>query len=316
MPRRRTTSRTRHQHPRTHILSARVTSPRIRIVAAKRFLRNLIVITFCLGILGYIGLNIYSAFQKFVVHNPDYTITEIALKTNGGLDRDWLRSKLAIDSSTTLYSLNLTNSKATLQASPEIISAKLKRSLPNTLEVELVERTPIAWLSSASTNHFANDHENGLLLDENGNLFRCEGELARLAESLPVIHLPQHCKFLDDLPEFNAGHCLSHPTILAALRLSKQFQQIDEDAALPRLARISPDQDFSLLAEFADGTEAIFGYFEHSRQVTDFIRIWEHYDQSKRKIAQVNLIPTRNIPVTFRQDAPRRALIVVEPELH
>jgi hypothetical protein len=76
-------------------------------------------------------------------------VREIVVLTNGVLTRDWVAKTLALPPRTTLMALDLGALREKLMASGQISVAVLTRNFPDTLVVNLQERTPVARIQIA-----------------------------------------------------------------------------------------------------------------------------------------------------------------------
>jgi len=76
-------------------------------------------------------------------------VREIVVLTDGVLTRDWVARTIALPRDTTLMALDLTALRTKLMASGQVSVAVLTRNFPDTLVVNLQERTPVARLQVA-----------------------------------------------------------------------------------------------------------------------------------------------------------------------
>lgn len=76
-------------------------------------------------------------------------VREIVVLTNGVLAREWVAQTLALPARTTLMALDLADLREKLMASGQVSVAVLTRNFPDTLVVNLQERTPVARLQVA-----------------------------------------------------------------------------------------------------------------------------------------------------------------------
>lgn len=73
-------------------------------------------------------------------------VREIVVLTNGVLNREWVAKTVALPKETTLMALDLAALREKLMASGQVSVAVLTRNFPDTLVVNLQERTPVARL--------------------------------------------------------------------------------------------------------------------------------------------------------------------------
>ena len=75
-------------------------------------------------------------------------VKDLALATDGVLDRAWLARTLALPKNAPLMELNLDRLRARLLASGQARTATLVRNFPSTLSVKLSERSPVARVAA------------------------------------------------------------------------------------------------------------------------------------------------------------------------
>jgi cell division protein FtsQ len=108
------------------------------------------------GLLGLIGWGSYSVIHAWESDRAALAsavrsapVREIVLLTDGVLTRDWVARTLALPRDTTLMALDLAALRTKLMASGQVNVAVLTRNFPDTLVVNLQERTPVARIQVA-----------------------------------------------------------------------------------------------------------------------------------------------------------------------
>lgn len=108
------------------------------------------------GLLGLSAWGIYSVVHAWESDRAAIAsavrsapVREIVVLTNGVLTREWVAKTLALPPRTTLMALDLGALREKLMASGQISVAVLTRNFPDTLVVNLQERTPVARLQVA-----------------------------------------------------------------------------------------------------------------------------------------------------------------------
>lgn len=79
-------------------------------------------------------------------------IKEIALRTDGVLDQDWISRTLALPAKATLMDIDIEQLRTRLLADDQVRTATVSRKFPATLEVTLSERTPVALVNAKVGN--------------------------------------------------------------------------------------------------------------------------------------------------------------------
>jgi cell division protein FtsQ len=110
-------------------------------------------------------------------------VKDFSLKTNadGVLDANWLKRTLALPKGVSLMELNLEQLRARLLADGQVSVASVALSFPDTLEVRIAERSPVARLRA----QLGAGDERTLLVARDGVVFEGTGYLPAQLESLP-----------------------------------------------------------------------------------------------------------------------------------
>ena len=236
----------------------------------------------------------------------------IDLQTNGHLDHARLVDVAGIDLNASIFAINAQEVTEKLRALPEVIDCEVERRLPGTLKVTIIERVPAVWLECVDLG-YPGRKDGGILADAGGITFPCEGNLWNSSRDLPVIVVSDA-----EADSFVHGSKMKHPEVMRALHLISTFE-INKVRAQWQAERVILVNDYSMVAVCNDGTRAIFGMYDHERQMADFVTICEHSFKTRRAIRHVNLIPKKNIPVKFAGDAvlvkPRRKPAPVDPDV-
>jgi len=273
-------------------LHIKVSSPRIVMLQVMSGLSKALKFAVVLALLGGICWGGYLGVQRIFINNPKYKLQEIKLTTNGHLNHARVVEITGINLNSNIFSIDAKKVRKKLKDLPEVIDCSVRHRLPGTLHIDVTERVPVVWIQCAPLD-FPGRKPGGVLADEKGITFPCEGSLWESARDLPVI-------VINDANEndFEHGNVMHHKEALRALHLIQLFneQKIPNDL-LPE--RIVIETDYSMKALTNDGTSAIFGMYEHQRQMEDFISICHHVRATHRVIHSVNLIPKKNIPVKF-----------------
>ena len=256
-----------------------------------------------LALLGLISWGGYKGVKHVFIDNDKYVLQEIKLETNGHLDHARVVKVAGIDIDASIFALDVNDVKDKLTSLPEVIDCDIQRRLPGTLRINITERVPVVWIECAKLN-LPGRSPHGVLADKDGITFPCEGSHWDTARDLPVIVIPEA-----DIHAFELGTVMDHPDAIRALSLVQLFHDRKVTSEwLPE--RIILRTNYSMEAICNNGTHALFGMYEHDRQMSDFLKIGEHTRKTQRTIRHVNLIPTKNIPVKFA-DAP----VLVQPQV-
>lgn len=302
----RRTSKVRRR-PQVTVLKANVMSPRIFWYDLLRSLGNLLRLLVMLAILGGIGWGIWMGVEKGLLHNDEFKLRSIQLNENPALDEIRLLEVSGIDLSASLFQCDVGEIESRLRALPELDSASVRREFPGTLIVEVGAREPVLWVASAERGIPARDRLKGLVVDEDGLAFRCPAGWHERAAELPVIELGASGGPLEP------GMKVEEPEFLRGRRLYLLALEANADSAR-WIDSIGQHKPWASLLTTRDGIRATFGHDELERQMGDFLAAVEHAREKGDRIATIQLIGRRNMPVTFHETAPLRAIPVEEPE--
>ncbi len=110
-------------------------------------------------------------------------LRDIALRTDGVLDKAWVKRTLELPKSTSLMELNLRALQDRLLATGQVQSAVVTRKFPDILVVSLQERSPVArvmaQMGAASPQAY--------MVSRDGAVYQGSGYDQRLAETLPFL---------------------------------------------------------------------------------------------------------------------------------
>ena len=293
-------------------LHIKVSSPRIVMLQMMSGMGKAVRVCVVLALLGLICWGGYRGLNHLFLGNEKYKLQEISLETNGQLDHARLVSITGIDLNASIFAIDADEVSEKLCALPEVVDCDVDRRLPGTLKITITERVPAVWLECEKLA-YPGRKNGGILADANGITFPCEGNMWESSRDLPVIVVRDASE-----DSFVHGSKMKHSEVMRALHLVKAFdeQQIRAQWQPERVVLVN---DYSMEAVCNDGTRAIFGMYDHDRQVSDFITICEHSLDTNRAVSYTNLIPKKNIPVRFAGDAvmvkPQRFPDPVEPNL-
>jgi cell division protein FtsQ len=139
-----------------------------------------------LGIVVVAGIIATTIAGRFLLYSPKMLLlkpSQVELSGNRIVSRDAVLQQFARDRNHSVLSIPLDTRRSALEELPWVESAGVQRILPNRIRVELIERTPIAFLRNGTELALIDSH--GVILD------RPRGEdyqfpiVTGLTESLP-----------------------------------------------------------------------------------------------------------------------------------
>ncbi len=292
------------QRRQQHLLDVKVRSRR----AAQHRARRALAVLSRVILLGALCAALYAgtreAARRLFFENPDYQVKTIELQTDGTLQREQILNAADLREGENIFRVNLARVHDLIQQLPQTDEVQIVRKMPSEIDIRVVERKPIAWITSESdiSDPFASD--SAFLVDARGVLMK-EKKLLPEYLGLPVI-LGCSSESLE------AGKVVESPeakTALELLRLSaRTFLQMRF-----QIREIDVSESYRLLVTDKNHSRVTFGYNDLETQLRRLEQFLVYCDDSKQELATLNLLVQRNIPVTF---APRPVAVIndtIEP---
>lgn len=246
----------------------------------------------------------YGAKQLFF-ENPDYRLSKIEVQTDGTLKRDQILKAAELREGENIFSVNLARVQERLQKLPQVDEVQVVRKMPAEIDVQIVERKPVAWITAAEgvSNLFSDD--DGFLVDARGVMMR-EKKLLPEYLGLPVIAGATKEKL-------EPGKTVRTDEVKAALELlrlsTRSFMQTRF-----QLREIDVSKGYCLLVTDKNRTRVTFGIDDLDKQLQRLEQFLVFTDDSRMELETVNLLVQRNIPVTFAKPASQVINDTIDPE--
>lgn len=279
------------------MLQLNVRSPLIVYHQSLRVMRGLMKLVV---IIGLIGGGIWYGVMKVVGHytsDPEYTLQHLNVRTDGFFTQQRVAEVGGIDINGSIFDIDIDEVEAKLLARPEVVDVEVQRRLPDTVDVMLKERVPVAWLACPDLGMAGRNPISGILMDAEGVVFSCEGGLWDAARDLPVIEL-----MTADEDSFVIGEKMSHKDTARALSLLERIQKTVGDEW--HVQRIVVSKFYAMDVYTSEGVRARFGMYEHERQLNDFLAARSHAIQLKKELEWIDLLPRHNIPGGYKKSEP------------
>ena len=282
------------QRRQQHLLDVKVRS---RTASQHRNRRVLVVVSqialaiaLCAGV--YLGGR--AAVAKFFFDNPEYRLTDINVQTDGALQRDEVLATANIHEGVNIFRVNLSRVQARLQQLPQVDEVQVVRKLPSQVSIRIIERKPVAWITTEK--HLADpfSSEGAFLVDGRGVLMK-EKKLLPEYLGLPLI---SGCAS-ESLEAGKIVESFEAKKALELLRLStRSFMQTRF-----QIREIDASKGYCLVVTDKTRTRVTVGLDDMETQLQRLEQFLIYSDDSKRELATVNLMVQRNIPVTFDKPA-------------
>jgi len=293
------------QRRQQHLLDVKVRS---RKAVAHRNRRMLVVfskVALVIALLSGIYVGAHFAAKRFFLDNPDYKLTNIEVQTDGTLQREQILNVAVLREGENIFRVNLAHVHDRLQDLPQVDEVEVVRKLPAEIDIRIVERKPIAWITSEKqiSDPFAS--EAAFLVDARGVLMK-EKKLLPEYLGLPLI-LGCTSELLE------AGKIVESPETKAALELlrlsTRSFMQTRF-----QIRDIDVSKGYCLVVTDKNHSKVTFGFDNLDTQLQRLEQFLIYSDDAHREIATVNLIVQRNIPVTWAKPPVEVINETIQPE--
>jgi cell division septal protein FtsQ len=303
-PRNERVSNTR-QRRQQHLLDVRVRSHK----ATQHRNRRVLVVVSKVLLVGVVGIGIFFGVRfgakRLFFENPDYQLSQIDVQTDGTLQRDQILKTAELHEGENVFSVNLGQVRDRLQQLPQVDEVQVIRKLPGEIDLRIVERKPIAWVTSDKqiSDPFAS--EVAFLVDARGVLMK-EKKLLPEYLGLPLI---TGCTS-ESLEAGKIVESFEAKAALELLRLSTgSFMQTRF-----QIREIDVSKGYCLLVSDKNHTRVTFGFDNLDAQLQRLEQFLVYSDDAKRELATVNLLVQRNIPVTFAKNSVEVINDTIDPE--
>jgi len=292
------------QRRQQHLLDVKVRSRRVAQHRARRALAVLSRVVLLAALCAAIYAGTREAARRLFFENTDYQLKTIEFQTDGTLQREQILNAADLREGENIFRINLARVHDLIQQLPQTDEVQVMRKLPSEIDIRVVERKPVAWITSEKeiSDPFASD--SAFLVDARGVLMK-EKKLLPEYLGLPVI-LGCSSEWLE---VGKVVESLEAKTALELLRLSsRSFLQMRF-----QIREIDVSESYRLLVTDKNHSRVMFGYNDLETQLRRLEQFLVYCDDSKQELAALNLLVQRNIPVTF---APRPVAVIndtIEP---
>jgi POTRA domain, FtsQ-type len=292
------------QRRQQHLLDVKVRSRRAtqnRIRSTMGVLWKVVVLgALCAG--AYIGVR--QAGRRLFFENPDYQVKTIELQTDGTLQREQVLKAAGLHEGENIFNVNLALVRDHLQQLPQADEVEVVRKLPDEIDIRIVERRPVAWITSDTeiTDPFTSDH--AFLVGRRGVLMK-QRKLLPEYLGLPLIlgctsESLEPGKVIESLEAKTALELLSL-TDRSLLQTRFQIREID----------IS--KSYCLVVTDKNHSRVMFRLSDLQDQLRQLQVFLDYCDRTKQELDTLNLVAQRNIPVTFTSPAAAVINDTIEP---
>ena len=292
------------QRRQQHLLDVKVRSRsatqhrnrRVLVVISK----GALLIALCLGIYG--GGRLIA--KRFFFDNPDYRLSTIDVQTDGTLQREQILRTADLHEGENVFRVNLSDVHDRLQQLPQVDEVQVVRKLPAEIDIRLIERKPIAWITSEKGMDDPFSSDAAFLVDARGILMK-EKKLLPEYLGLPLI---SGCTS-ESLEPGKIVESYEAKAALELLRMStRSFMQTRF-----QIREIDLSKGYCLSVTDKNRTRVALGFENLDVQLQRLEQFLVYADDSKQELATVNLLVQRNIPVTFGKPAAEVINETIDP---
>src|SRR5256885_2712336 len=174
------------QRRQQHLLDVKVRSRRVAQHRARRALAVLSRVVLLAALCAAIYAGTREAARRLFFENPDYQLKKIEFQTDGTLQREQILNAADLREGENIFRINLARVHDLIQQLPQTDEVQVMRKLPSEIDIRVVERKPVAWITSEKeiSDPFASD--SAFLVDARGVLMK-EKKLLPEYLGLPVI---------------------------------------------------------------------------------------------------------------------------------
>jgi cell division septal protein FtsQ len=245
------------------------------------------------------------AMRRFFFENPDYRLAMIDVQTDGSLLRDQVLRAASLREGENIFRVNLAQVHRVLQQLPQVDEVEVVRKLPGEIDIRIVERKPIAWITGEKEISDPFQSDVAFLIDARGVLMK-ERKLLPEYLGLPLI---TGCTN-ESLEPGKIVQSVEAKAALELLRLSAaSFMQTRF-----QIREIDLSKGYCLVVTDKNHTRVTVGFDQLEKQIQRLEQFLVYADDSKREIETVNLLVQRNIPVTFMKPPAEVINDTIDPE--
>ena len=264
--------------------------------------RRSLIKGFCwLGVLAILFVGGWMMVHKAFYDNPEFLLKNVEVITDGTLTKQEILKTARVPAKINLLEIDLAEIDSRLRERSQVKEVRVQRKVPDTLEIMVWERTPVAWLGFQGQG--LDKRQNGVLLDEEGVAICCH-TLYREFYDFPVILVPRDVMSEQVL----FGERVALPSVNYALELVTLWRSSSPDPGV-QLTQLDASRHYRLDVNCDPGLRLVFRPENLPGQMLKLGDAIRHASQQNRYFSQVDLTVADNIPVIYHDAG-------YAPELH
>tara|TARA_B100001250_G_scaffold238084_1_gene204591 strand:+ start:10915 stop:11874 length:960 start_codon:yes stop_codon:yes gene_type:complete len=285
-----------------NVLSVNVKSQQIRSERLRALRSFLIIGVTLMALLATSWLGGSLALTRLVYENESFAVLDMDYRTDGIISESQLKDLGGVEMGDNLLSLDLLRIKRNIELTPRVKIASVERFLPDTLQVRVTERVPMAqiWIWQRDSDNEGQYDCIRLQVDESGHVMPpIVGQSVVFPQhqsewSLPVIAGID----LKTLRTLAPGRPAGLPKLKAALEVIREYRksamvgEVDlrvVDLSQPQILRVTT----------GDGGQIDLSRNRLQQQFNRWARIRAHGQKYGLSIEAMDLSVTNNVPVRW-----------------
>ena len=285
-----------------NVLSVNVKSQQIRSERLRALRSFLIIGVTLMALLATSWLGGSLALTRLVYENESFAVLDMDYRTDGIISESQLKDLGGVEMGDNLLSLDLLRIKRNIELTPRVKIASVERFLPDTLQVRVTERVPMAqiWIWQRDSDNEGQYDCIRLQVDESGHVMPpIVGQSVVFPQhqsewSLPVIAGID----LKTLRTLAPGRPAGLPKLKAALEVIREYRksamvgEVDlrvVDLSQPQILRVTT----------GDGGQIDLSHNRLQQQFNRWARIRAHGQKYGLSIEAMDLSVTNNVPVRW-----------------
>ncbi len=245
------------------------------------------------------------ALQRFVYENADYQLARIDVQTDGTLQREQVLQAADLHEGENIFRVNLSQVHESLQALPQVDEVQVMRKMPGEIDIRLVERKPVAWITSEKEVLDPFQSDAAFLVDARGVLMK-EKKLLPEYLGLPLI---TGCRS----ESLEAGKTVESVEAKAALELLRVSDSSFMQTRF-QIREIDASRGYCLAVTDKNRTRVLLSFDHLEDQIRRLEQFLVYADDANRDIETINLLVQRNVPVTFMRPVSEVINDTIDPE--
>jgi cell division protein FtsQ len=210
----------------------------------------------------------------------------VRVANDGTLTRDQVLAASGIVVGANIFTCDLKKVRLAIEHLPQVEHVDVRRRLPHRIDIEIMERQPIAWVTERSDID-PTSSESSLLIDSRGYVMRSR-KIPHEYFNLPTIS----GVVTENLAPGQKVNTLEMQAALDLIRLNA-------DSTRWQVRNIDLAKGYCLIVTDRTHAQITFGLDDVDRQLSRLNRLLDYLEPMHKEIQTVNLLVDRNIPVTF-----------------